>query len=60
MKDMVTYASDKLREAERNGSDMDMRYWAAYLDGVRGTIETMTTQLTASEAARTEVTILEA
>lgn len=38
MKDMIAYAQGKLREAERNGTDMDMRYWAAYLDGVRATM----------------------
>ena len=41
MKDMIAYAQGKLREAECNGTDMDMRYWAAYLDGVRATVMAM-------------------
>lgn len=41
MKDMIAYAKDKFREADRNGTDMDMRYWAAYLDGVRATVMSM-------------------
>lgn len=41
MKDMIAYAKEKLRESELNGTDLDMRYWAAYLDGVRATVMEM-------------------
>ena len=35
MKDLMEYAQRKLAEAEKTGSSADMRYWAAYLDGVK-------------------------
>lgn len=33
--DLMKYAQQKLAEAEKNDSGNDMRYWAAYLDGVK-------------------------
>ena len=35
MKELLEYAQRKLEEADRNGSDHDILYWAAYLDGVK-------------------------
>lgn len=35
MNDLIEYAQRKLEEADRNGADHDIHYWAAYLDGVR-------------------------
>ena len=33
--DLMEYAQQKLAEAEKKDSGNDMRYWAAYLDGVK-------------------------
>lgn len=33
--DLMEYAHRKLEEAEKNDSGNDMRYWSAYLDGVK-------------------------
>lgn len=35
MRDLMEYAQRKLEEAEKNDSGHDMRYWSAYLDGVK-------------------------
>lgn len=33
--DLIEYVHRKMEEAEKNDSGADMRYWAAYLDGVK-------------------------
>lgn len=33
--DLMEYAQRKLEEAEKNDNGHDMRYWSAYLDGVK-------------------------